>query len=538
MKRHILFLTALAVSGALLTTSCSADPQTDDIRLENNWFIQSSAVTPLDGEELSTPGRDLTTGCYKASVPCTVLGALTAENGMYPDIFKGRNYKEIDREQFDTAWWYVTSFEVPQLRGNQRACLAFDGISYRADIWLNGTQIASAQECFGPFRQFSYDVTEHLDENNTLAVKVYRWQKGEFNIGFVDWNPRPADESMGIFRPVWLRYSDAVSVRNTAVKTQVDTAELDEAWLTVETTLCNASDKDIKGKLRGKLDGKTFTWPVEIAAGETRTITLTHEDVKALHMKNPRLWWCHNLGSPEMYTLQLDFIADGKVSDGQTIDFGVRQIDSYLTPENYRAFVLNGRKVLIKGAGWTDDIFLRNSDERNAIEVSYVKDMNMNAIRSHYPPEPGFLDICDSLGIFYLDELAGWHGRYDDQVGAKLVEEMVKRDVNHPSVIIWDNGNEGGWNTNLDKLFYQFDPQKRHLIHPWADFDDLDTHHYPTYLTGVARFNNGYKVFMPTEFMHANVDEGGGAGLEDFWASGRSILSSRAASSGRSWTSR
>lgn len=137
MKRHILFLTALAVSGALLTTSCSADPQTDDIRLENNWFIQSSAVTPLDGEELSTPGQDLTTGWYKASVPCTVLGALTAENGMYPDIFKGLNYKEIDREQFDTAWWYVTSFDVPQLRENQRACLAFDGISYRADIWLN-----------------------------------------------------------------------------------------------------------------------------------------------------------------------------------------------------------------------------------------------------------------------------------------------------------------------------------------------------------------------------------------------------------------
>ena len=456
MKRHILFLTALAVSGALLTTSCSADPQTDDIRLENNWFIQSSAVTPLDGEELSTPGQDLTTGWYKASVPCTVLGALTAENGMYPDIFKGRNYKEIDREQFDTSWWYVTSFDVPQLRENQRACLAFDGISYRADIWLNGTQIASAQECFGPFRQFSYDVTEHLGENNTLAVKVYRWQKGEFNIGFVDWNPRPADESMGIFRPVWLRYSDAVSVRNTAVKTQVDTAELDEAWLTVETTLCNASDKDINGKLRGKLDGKTFTWPVEIAAGETRTITLTHEDVKALHMKNPRLWWCHNLGSPEMYTLQLDFIADGKVSDGQTIDFGVRQIDSYMTPENYRAFVLNGRKVLIKGAGWTDDIFLRNSDERNAIEVSYVKDMNMNAIRFEevWGTSQNIYDECDRQGILAL---VGWSchwewevytGKPNDRYGcisseedidliAESFEDQVLWLRNHPCIIGW-----------------------------------------------------------------------------------------------------
>lgn len=95
---------------------------------------------------------------------------------------------------------------------------------------------------------------------------------------------------------------------------------------------------------------------------------------------------------------------------------------------------------------------------------------------------------------------------------------MIERDVNHPSIIIWSNGNEGGWNYNLDPLFARYDKlQKRHMVHPWADFNDLDTHHYPTYLTGVARFTNGYKVFMPTEFMHAMYDQGGGAGLRDFW---------------------
>lgn len=104
------------------------------------------------------------------------------------------------------------------------------------------------------------------------------------------------------------------------------------------------------------------------------------------------------------------------------------------------------------------------------------------------------------------------------KVGSKLVKEMVQRDVNHPSIIIWSNGNEGGWNYQLDKLFAQYDKlQKRHVVHPWADFNDLDTHHYPAYLTGVARFTNGYKVFMPTEFMHAMYDQGGGAGLRDFW---------------------
>ena len=91
-----------------------------------------------------------------------------------------------------------------------------------------------------------------------------------------------------------------------------------------------------------------------------------------------------------------------------------------------------------------------------------------------------FLDMCDSLGIVYMDELAGWQNGYDSKVGPKLVKEMIERDVNHPSIIIWSNGHEGGWNYNLDPLFAKYDKlQKRHMVHPWADFNDLDTNHYP-----------------------------------------------------------
>ena len=433
-------LIAVTVALATLTSFAASAAQDKDILLSEDWSIYPD----------SSPNT-----VYTADVPCTVMGALTA-NGLYEDALVDMNYRNIDRTQFEQPWWYVKEFTLEALKEGQYAELAFDGISYRADVWLNGTQIASADEFYGPFRQFSFDVTDILKENNKLSVKVYRWQPGEFNIGFVDWNPRPADESMGIFRPVWIRYSDAVSIKNPVITSKVDTVELDEAWLTVETTLCNNSDEEVCGKLVGKFDGKKFTYPVTLTAGEKKTVTVTSEDAKALHVKNPRLWWCHNLGTPEMYNMELAFIIGKKTSDSQSIDFGVRQIDSYINDTKGRQFVLNGKNVLIKGAGWTDDIFLRNPDERNLTEVSYVKHMNLNTIRFEnvWGTSQNIYDICDKLGVFAL---VGWScqwewevytGKPNDRNGCistedemNLIAESFEDQVlwlrNHPSIIGW-----------------------------------------------------------------------------------------------------
>ena len=423
--------------------SCSTpEPQDSDILLSDGWRIQADSKKDQEW--------------YKASVPGTVLGSLTTENGLYSDAFMGQNYTEIDRELFNEPWWYKTSFDIPALKEGQRVELAFDGISYRADVWLNGTQVVAADELFGPFRQFAYDVTDLLRENNELTVKVYRWQKGEFNIGFVDWNPRPSDESMGIFRPVWLRYSNEVVLRNPAVRSLVDTVDFNEAWLTVEATLCNTSDKPIYGKLQGKWENGTFSYPVELAAGETKVVKVTADDSRKLHIRNPRLWWCHNLGNPEMYSMDISFIADGKVSDSQVVDFGIRHLDSYFNEDGYRGFILNGKKVLIKGAGWTDDIFLRNPDDRNALEVAYVKDMNLNTIRFEniWGTSQNIYDECDRQGILAL---VGWSchwewevytGAPNDRYGCISSEEDIElisqswRDQilwlrNHPSIICW-----------------------------------------------------------------------------------------------------
>ena len=152
------------------------------------------------------------------------------------------------------------------------------------------------------------------------------------------------------------------------------------------------------------------------------------------------------------------------------------------------------------------------------MDVQLIKDMNMNAVRmSHYPPDQHFLDICDSLGLFVLDELTGWQAKYDTEAGRKLIPKLVNRDVNHPSVVMWANGNEGGWNTELDDDFAQHDIQNRFVYHPWERFGGTDTKHYPDYNYVTNSVLYGQEIFFPTEFMHGLYDGGHGAGLDDYW---------------------
>ena len=142
----------------------------------------------------------------------------------------------------------------------------------------------------------------------------------------------------------------------------------------------------------------------------------------------------------------------------------------------------------------------------------------MNAVRmSHYPPDEHFLDACDELGLYVLDELAGWQKPpYDTEIGKKLVKEMVTRDVCHPCILFWDNGNEGGWNRELDDQFALYDPQKRTVLHPWENFGGIDTDHYENYDSTQKKLS-GSTLFMPTEFLHGLYDGGHGAGLDDYW---------------------
>lgn len=434
------------------------------------WQVQSSEKVSQAGDILSTPAAK-TDGWIAAQVPSTLMGVLTA-NGIEPEALTAEDYARIDKTQFEKSWWYRTIFNLPALKEGEHVLLNFDGISYRANVWLNGQQIANSQEMVGSFRQFEYDVTREASQENVLAVEVFRAQPGDPNIGFVDWNPRPADESMGIYREVRVKTCGNVALSHSAVRSKVNTETLDEAWLTVATELRNLSDQPVEGIVRGTADGHAFSCPVTLAAGERKRFVLPSE----IHIEHPRLWWCHNMGKPELCDLHVEFIENEKVSDSEDIRFGIRETHSYLTEEGYRGFTLNGKKVLLRGAGWTDDIYLRDTPETNRLQLEYVRDMNMNTVRleGFWGTSQNLYDLCDEMGLLIL---AGWscHWEWEDYLGSPVVEpyggivtpekisliaqsfeDQVMWLRRHPSIIGWFVGSDRIPKPELEKSYQQF----------------------------------------------------------------------------------
>ena len=420
----------------------------------------------------------------------------------------GRYYTVKGAKPSDETGIYRYRFLTPDYGKTDHVKLFFDGVMTDAEVWVNGKPAGQIHQ--GAFYRFSYDITSLLktEGENLLEVKVAK-QSANKSVNAAE---RRADWWLygGIYRPVWLEVVPAVSMEHFILD-----ARADGSLRASVRTAGNAEGHVLAVSIRGLKDGKPLrtlqgkeqvSCPLATSGRETE-FTCKWSDVK--------VW---NTEAPELYVARLELKdRSGNVIQVREERIGFRTIEFF--PQD--GIYLNGTRLIVKGINrhsFSVDGGRTTSAAMSRQDALLIKEMNMNAVRSHYPPDEHFLDMCDSLGLVYIDELSGWHGRYDTETGARLIREMVERDVNHPSVILWSNGNEGGWNTDNDSLFCKYDKfQRRHVIHPWADFDGLDTHHYPAYLTGVARFTNGYKVFMPTEFMHAMYDQGGGAGLRDFW---------------------
>ncbi len=423
----------------------------------------------------------------------------------------GRWYTVKGAQPSDEEGHYRMRFDVPAAWRGACVKIFFDGVMTDAEVRINGRPAGAPHQ--GGFYRFSYEITDLLrpGHSNLLEVLVKKHSDDKT----VNAAERKADWWLygGIYRPVWLEVVPPTHLRHLLFD-----AAPDGRLRCMAECAGNPCGHSLRLSLRALDSGAEV---LTDGGAPAATVALTGgETLFESCWSDIRPW---STERPVLYTARVELLDPaGKTIQTRETRIGFRSVEFV----RHDGIYLNGRKIVMKGVNrhsFSVEGGRATSAALSRRDAELIRGMNMNAVRSHYPPDEHFLDMCDSLGLLYIDELAGWHDAYSAETGAQLLREMIERDVNHPCIVLWSNGNEGGWNTRLDTLFARHDRlQRRHVIHPWADFDGLDTHHYPAYLTGVGRFTNGHNVFLPTEFMHAMYDQGGGAGLRDFWDRWRS----------------
>ena len=400
----------------------------------------------------------------------------------------------------DEKGMYKYEFDVPAAWRGKQIILNFEASMTDTEVKINGQKAGQVHQ--GAFYRFSYNITERVKygKKNLLEVTVSK-ESADSNVNLAE---RRADywNFGGIFRPVFLEILPVINIQQFSIDAKADgtfkaVCYLNKAIETanIKTIIFDEKDKKIAESITPLKEGSDWT-----------TVELS--------VKNPLLWTAE---TPNRYSAQVSLLAsDGTVLHQISEKFGFRTIEVRQSDGIY----INGVKVLIKGVNrhsFRPESGRTLSKEKNIEDVLLIKSMNMNSVRlSHYPADPEFLDACDSLGLYVMDELGGWHGHYDTPVGVKLVKEMVERDVNHPCITWWSNGNEGGWNNELNDEFWKYDLQKRPVVHPQGNFGGFETMHYRSYGES-QEYMRKPEIFMPTEFLHGLYDGGLGAGLYDYW---------------------
>jgi hypothetical protein len=419
---------------------------------------------------------------------------------------------------------YKRLFTTPATWREKAVFVKFEGVMTDTRVIVNGQSAGPLHQ--GGYYAFKFDITSLLKpagEQNEIQVDVdddsmndsvnHAERRGDF------WNYG------GIFRPVYLEAVPKTFVDRLAINaTAAGSLDVDVTLSGTRTAAAGGAADSVEMQVLD-INGKPVGNPVtvkDVALNATAHLSET--------VANPRLWTAE---TPNLYQLEVRLKSGDAIVHSVHQRFGFRTIE--LRPG--QGLFVNGNRVFLKGTArhsfWPDS-GRTVSEQISRDDINVMKDLNANAVRStHYPPDRHFLDACDELGLYVLDELTGWQANYDTEIGKKLVKEMVEHDVNHPSILFWDNGNEGGFNFALDSEFAKYDPQKRVVLHPWAAYPPgiADTKHYVSYGALQQKLAED-PVFFPTEMLHGLYDGGAGAGMQDYWDA---ILKSKAGAGGFVW---
>ncbi len=412
--------------------------------------------------------------------------------------FGNYNYG-LDKNKSDGVGYYKYKFRVLTSWLGKQINIVFEGVMTDTEVKINGKFAGTIHQ--GGFYRFEYDITELLKygEENLLEVTVHKVSSNKS----IELAERKADYWVfgGIYRPVYLNIYPWEHI----VRTAIDAKANGHFRINVFLENIKAADKIEVNIKKNKKIISTLT--KELYHGQ-KAVALKG------YVKKHKNWTSE---TPNLYTAEVLILKSEKIIHKISNSFGFRTVEI----KEHKGLYINNIKVILKGINrhtFSPELGRAFSKKQCDEDVKLIKEMNINAVRmSHYPPDSYFLYLCDKYGIYVLDEVAGWQKpSYDTPASKRIIKETVIRDVNHPSVIFWDNGNEGGWNFETDGEFEKYDPQKRAVLHPWELFGGIDTEHYEDY-KNVEKKLKSRNIFMPTEHLHGLYDGGLGAGLDDFW---------------------
>ncbi|HEV2489408.1 MAG TPA: hypothetical protein VGT03_06350 [Candidatus Acidoferrales bacterium] len=534
-RLNLLFLLLMLIFVGRLAVAQSASEPGAKLYLRAGWQLQSSCQVQATGAEISTPGFQAA-GWHSTSVPSTVVAALVAD-GTYPDPNYGINLRKIPGTEypigenfanlpmpkdspFACSWWYRTEFSVPKDFQDRNVWLHFNGINYRANIWINGKKLADSEEVKGSYRIFEFDATSYFipGQTNVLAVETFAPTESDLAMNWVDWNPTPPDKDMGIWGDVYLATSGPVALRHPMVVTHFTEASLDTAELTVVAEVHNASDQAVSALVQGTIENVRFEQKVELTPGETRDVTFTPENFSQLRISQPKIWWPYGLGPQNLHNFTMQVSIGGAKSDEQQLRFGIREITAAINEHGALQFSINGKHILIRGGGWAPDMLLRESHQRLVAQFDYVRQLGLNTIRLEGKLEnDDFFNLADERGVLVMagwcccsiwEEWARWKPGDLENATAQLRSQILRL-RGHPSLLVWLNGSDNPPPADVERAYLSLEHELR-----WPNPIISSADRRGTSVSGPSGVKEHPYDFISPEYWYEDTHEGGAVGFD------------------------
>ncbi len=435
-----------------------------------NWRLQRASLVPAAGEQISRPNfadKDW----MIATVPGTVLTSYLNDGAVANPDF-GDNQYDISDSFFCADFWYRDEFLAPALQSpQQHTWLNFDGINWKAEIYLNGHSVGRVD---GGYMHGRFDVSEliHPGAVNGLAVRIVRNANpggtkdkagrtvnggalGRDNPTYHasagwDWISTIRGRDTGIWSNVALRTTSTVTVEDPLVTTTLPLLDITHADVNIQATLHNLEDHPISGVLRARFGDITVETPVTLNASTTDTVSFTPSTKPALHLTNPKLWWPAGYGEPNLYPVTISFIIDGKMSDRKSFQTGIRQF-TYSEDGGVLKMWINGRRFIARGGNWGfPESMLRYRAREYETAMRYHRDEHFNMVRNWVGQtgDEAFYDAADRNGVVIWQDfwLANpWDGPDPDNNDLFLADarDYLLRVRNHASLGLFCGRNEG-----------------------------------------------------------------------------------------------